>query len=108
VQVSEAAVYGTVNTASTAVFVPVIAGRVVSMPDNDILVPDRDPTHVLSSASVPPTSGPAGPITISFATPVNVPAGGQVAFGFIVPPASSVDATLFGTDTLPNGLVTPP
>jgi hypothetical protein len=37
-----------------------------------------------------------------------VPAGGQVAFGFIVPLASSVDATLLGTDTLPNGLSNPP
>jgi hypothetical protein len=90
------------------VFAPVIAGRVVSLPDEDVLVPDRDPTHVLASASVPQTSGSMGPITITFATPVMVPARGQVAFGFIVPLSSSVDATLFGTDTLPNGLSNPP
>jgi hypothetical protein len=108
VQVSEVTVYGTVNSASTAVFAPVIAGRVVSIPDRDILVPDRDPAHVLASASVPQTSGSMGPITITFATAVTVPAHGQVAFGFIVPLTASVDATLLGTDTLPNGLSNPP
>lgn len=114
-QVNRAILFGTINTASTAVLVPTIIGSANFIPD--ILVPDMDPNHILAMATIPvsvpgsgtdcitSTSGFTGcPITISFSPGVMIPAGGQFAFGFISPLTQTVDAALFGTDTLPNTL----
>jgi formylglycine-generating enzyme required for sulfatase activity len=114
-RVTRAVIFGTVMTASTAVLVPAVISTVGGGPA--FLVPDTDPNHVLATATVPvsaPGSGTDGftstmgftgrPITISFSPGVMIPAGGHLAFGFIVPLAQTVDATLFGTDTLPNEL----
>ncbi|PYR49904.1 MAG: hypothetical protein DMF89_10910 [Acidobacteria bacterium] len=102
VSINKAIVYGTVATVSTAVLVPALIGTANGV--SNLLVPDRDPAHVLSVASVLPTSSRPGPIEIYFSTPVFLPAGSPLAFGFVVPMSTTVDATLFGTDTLPSGL----
>lgn len=109
VRINKVVIYGSVNTISTAVLVPLITGTANGFPN--ILLPDTNPDHVLSSASVPigPTAGP-GTIDITFSPAVNMPAGGQLAFGFFVPMVTTVDAALFGTDTLSNEFssTTPP
>ena len=60
---------------------------------------------MLATAAVAtgPANGP-GLIEVSFVPAVEIPSGGQLAFGIIAPLAEPVDATLFGTDTLPNDL----
>ena len=109
VLVNKIILFGSVSTPSMAVLVPVVIGTVSGIPN--ILIPDTDPSHVLATASVPvgPPTGP-GTIELTFSPGVSMPAGRQLAFGFIVPLASIVDATLYGTDTLPSGLssTTPP
>ena len=102
VSINKATLFGAVDTSATAVFVPVIVGAANGL--SILAIPDRDPSHVLSAAAVPATRGAPGPIEIFFATPVVLPAGGQLAFGFLAPLESAVDATLFGTNTLPDGL----
>jgi hypothetical protein len=102
VTVNKAVVYGMVDSPSTAVLTPVILGTVNGVPN--ISVPDTDPAHALSTATVLPTSGGPGPIEIFFPTPVLLQAGAQLAFGLRVPWSQTVDATVFGTDTLYNGL----
>jgi hypothetical protein len=98
VPINKATLFGAVDTSATAVLVPVIVGTANGVPN--IAIPDRDPSHVLSAVAIPPTQGAPGPIEIFFATPVLLPAGGQLAFGFLAPLESAVDATLFGTDAL--------
>jgi hypothetical protein len=102
VQINKAILYGKVEVASTAVLVPVMVGTANGVPD--ILIPDTDPSHVLATASVPVGPNDLGTIEIAFSADVDMPAGEQLAFGFIVPLSDTVDATLFGTDTLPSGL----
>jgi len=101
-RVNKAILFGTVSTESTAVLSPVIIGSINGIAD--ILVPDTDPSHVLASAQVAVGSTVPGKIEITFSPPVKMSAGAQLAFGFIVPLTNSVDATLYGTDTLPEGL----
>jgi hypothetical protein len=101
VLVNTAVVFGSVNNVSEAVLAPVIIGTASGV--GDILVPDRDPEHVLARASVPVGPTPAGTIALSFSPGVYMPPGGRLAFGFVVPLTSDVDANLYGTDTLPCG-----
>jgi hypothetical protein len=108
VRIDRATVYGMVSTVSTAELVPVVIGTANSVPN--ILIPDTLPGHALATTSVPVGPTTIGPIEISFSPAVSVPAGGQLAFGFIVPLVNTVDATLWGTDVIPSGLsaTTPP
>ncbi len=103
VSVDRVTLYGKVNVDSTVVLVPVVVGSVIG-PEEPILIPDRN--NVLRSATAPAMapSDPLGTFTIVFDTPVTIPAGGRIAVGFIVPMVDSVEATLLGTDTLPNDL----
>jgi len=108
VAVNRAVVWGNVVSVSKAVIVPVVPGVANGL---FMLVPDRDPAHVLSEATIYPTTpGAFGPIEIVFSKPVLMTTGMKLAFGFIAPLERVVDATLFGTDTLPNDLTsdTPP
>jgi len=119
--VDTAVVFGGVNTASTAVIVGLTTGTLGTV---SITFPNL--TDVRASAAVPvststsdpgcfasPTSGfTACPITIRFSPGVLMPAGTQLAFGFIVPETKVLDAFLWGTDTIDGGGVisstTPP
>jgi hypothetical protein len=102
VRVHKATLYGNVYVPSTAVLVPVIPGTANGIPN--IEVPVTDPGHVLGMAEVPVRDEEPGPIEISFSPAVAIPAGGRLAFGFIVPLADTVDANLLGTDTLTYGM----
>src|SRR6266852_5476633 len=106
-----AVVLGVVNTASTAVIVGLTTG-----PLEPFSISFPNPSDVRATATVPvstSTSGPGCftstsgftgcPITISFSPGATIPAGSQLAFGFIVPVASQVDASLFGSDTTNGG-----
>lgn len=106
VLVNRAVLYGNVNQPSTAVIVPVVNGTIDGFPD--VLLPDTDPAHALATASVPvsPTSD-MGLVEISFSPGVVMPPGSRLAFGFRVPTVGTVDATLFGTDTLPSEFSSP-
>ncbi len=101
VLVNRAVLYGSVNQPSTAVIVPLVNGTISGFPE--VLLPDTDPAHALATAAVPvsPTSD-MGLVEISFSPGVVMPAGSRLAFGVRVPMAGTIDATLFGTDTLPN------
>jgi hypothetical protein len=102
--VTSVTLYGRVDSQSTAVFVPLVLGTDVS--GARVLVPDTDPKNVLASTVVPPAdpNAPFGTFEIPFSPGFDIPPGGKVAFGFVVPltSESGVDATLFGTDTLRN------
>lgn len=108
VRIDRASLYGMVSTPSTAELVPVVIGTANSVPN--LLIPDILPGHALATTAVPVGPTTIGPIEISFSPAVSLPAGGQLAFGFIVPLVTTVDATLWGTDVIPNGLsaTTPP
>jgi hypothetical protein len=90
---------GTVNTQSTAVFVPVKVASMIGF--ENILVPDKL-APPLATATVSPNSSAPGEFEIVFAEPFEIPAGGRVAFGFIVPLTLSTDALLVGTDVTGN------
>lgn len=108
VRIDKAIIYGSLNTASRAVLVPVVIGTVNDVPS--ILIPDTVSSHSLATTPVPVGPTTIGLIEISFSPAVEMSAGARLAFGFIVPLATTVDATLWGTDVLPNTLSasTPP
>ena len=100
IAIDKVTLYGQVNSPSTAVIVPVVAGVIDVF---SVLVPDA--AHPLATAAVPagPAAG-AGQIDVSFSPAVTMAPGSQLAFGVIAPLLSTVDATFYGTDTITDGL----
>jgi hypothetical protein len=99
VTVDHVTVYGTFATVGTAVIAPLVLGSVGGQ--NGVAVPDAG--HPLATAVIPTGPVAAGKIEIVFSPGVRMDPGARLAFGVVVPATQITDATLYGTDTLPNG-----